>query len=549
MSSSVGSSHSAGGVRVRESFAGRKAFILTAIGSAVGLGNIWRFPYITYENGGGAFLIPYLIALLTAGIPILLFDYAVGHKFRGSPPMAFKRLHPGAEVIGWFQVGICFLISIYYAAIIAWAASYTWFSLSQAWGDDPEGFFFAEYLQYDGGGAEGAGLSVDFVAQVGWPLIAVWVALLACLAVGVRRGIATVSLIGMPVLFVMFAILVAYSLTLEGAADGLNALFTPDWGALTDATVWIQAYGQIFFTLSVGFGIMITYASYLKRRSNSTGSGLVVGFANSSFEMLAAIGVFAALGFLALAANTGVDGVVSSGLGLAFVAFPTIISQAPASALVGVLFFGSLTIAGFTSQISILEVVISAVKDKTGWSRPVTVAVVGGASAIASIVLIGGVSGVTILDTVDAFSNNIGIVGGAFVAVLLVAWVFRKMDVLAAGLNAYGSFKVGIVWKGLIGVVLPVVLGVLLYMDIDDKITEGYGGFDTWVVATFGWGSLALVIVLSVALTLTPWSGQSAMHAEDPEIDEDNYDELVGADGAGRAGETGSASDAEGGGR
>src|SRR5699024_7962751 len=132
-------------------------------------------------------------------------------------------------------------------------------------------------------------------------------------------------------------------------------------------TVWIQAYGQIFFTLSVGFGIMITYASYLKRRSNTTGSGLVVGFTNSSFELLAAIGVFSALGFLAVAANTAVDEVASSGLGLAFVAFPTIVAEAPASALIGVLFFGGLTLAGLTSQISIMEVVISAVKDKTGW--------------------------------------------------------------------------------------------------------------------------------------------------------------------------------------
>ena len=499
---------------LRESFSSRTVFILAAIGSAVGLGNIWRFPYITYENGGGAFLIPYLIALLTAGIPILLFDYAVGHRFRGSPPLAFKRLHPNAETIGWFQVGICFLISIYYAAIIAWAVMYTWFSLTQAWGDDAEGFFFGEYLQHDGGGAEGAGISVDFVAQVGWPLIAVWVVLLICLAAGVRRGITAVSLIGLPVLFLMFAVLVGYSLSLEGAADGLNTLFTPDWGALTDGGVWIQAYGQIFFSLSVGFGIMITYASYLKRRSNATGSGLVVGFANSSFELLAAIGVFSALGFLALAANTAVDEVVADGLGLAFIAFPTIISEAPASALVGVLFFGSLALAGFTSQISILEVVISSVKDKTGWSRPLTVAVVGGASAVISIVLIGGVSGVTILDVVDAFSNNVGIVGGAFVAVIAVTWLMRRLDLLAEGLNAYGSFTVGPIWKALIGVVLPVVLGVLLWMDITEKITEGYGGFDTWVVATFGWGALGLVTVAAIVLSLVPWHPGSAMHTE-----------------------------------
>ncbi|GFZ87704.1 sodium-dependent transporter [Nesterenkonia alkaliphila] len=508
------------GFRIRESFSGRTAFILVAIGSAVGLGNIWRFPYVTYENGGGAFLIPYLIALLTAGLPILLFDYAMGYKFRGSPPLAFKRMHPSAEAVGWFQVGICFLIAIYYAAIVAWAAMYTWFSLTQAWGEDAEGFFFAEFLQYDGGGAEGAGISVDFVAQVGWPLIVVWVLLLAALATGVRKGLTAISLIGMPVLFLMFAVLVGYSLTLEGATTGLNALFTPDWGALTDATVWIQAYGQIFFSLSVGFGIMITYASYLRRKSNATGSGLVVGFANSSFEVLAAIGVFSALGFLAVAAGTAVDEVASSGLGLAFVAFPTIISEAPASALLGVLFFGSLTLAGITSLISILEVVVSAVKDKTGWSRPVSVAAAGLPAALISVVLIGGVSGVTILDVVDAFSNNVGIVLGAFASVVLATWVYRKLDVLRAALNAYGSLTLGPVWKTLIGVVLPLVLGVLLVLDIRDKILEGYGGFDTWVLATFGWGSLALMIVVSVGLSLMPWSESSAMHMEDPDRDE-----------------------------
>lgn len=506
--------------RLRESFTGRNAFILVAIGSAVGLGNIWRFPYITYENGGGAFLIPYLVALLTAGIPILLFDYAIGYKFRGSPPLAFKRLHPSAESIGWLQVGICFLIAIYYSAIIAWAGMYAWFSLTQAWGDDAEGFFFEEFLQYDAGGTEGTGISIDFVAQVGWPLIAVWVLLLVALGAGVRKGISAVSVVGIPLLFIMFIILVGYSLTLDGAAAGLNALFTPDWGALTSGTVWIQAYGQIFFTLSVGFGIMITYASYLKRRSNTTGSGLVVGFTNSSFELLAAIGVFAALGFLATAAGTAVDEVASSGLGLAFVAFPTIVSEAPASALVGVLFFGGLFLAGMTSQISIMEVVISSVKDKTGWSRVKTVAIVGGLTAVLSIVLIGGVSGVTILDVVDAFSNNVGIVGGAFIAIVMVTWVYRRLDVLAAALNRFGSFKVGPIWKAMLGVVLPVVLAVLLVMDISDKITEGYGGFDTWVVVTFGWGSLAAIIVASIALSFVPWHGTSALHEEDPDRDE-----------------------------
>ena len=131
----------------RGGFSSRKVFILAAIGSAVGLGNIWRFPYVAYENGGGAFILPYLIALLTAGLPFLLLDYGLGHRYRGSAPLSFRRAHPAAEGLGWWQVGICFVIAVYYAAVIAWAARYALFSFDKAWGDDPEGFLFGSYLQ------------------------------------------------------------------------------------------------------------------------------------------------------------------------------------------------------------------------------------------------------------------------------------------------------------------------------------------------------------------------------------------------------------------
>ena len=138
------------------------------------------------------------------------------------------------------------------------------------------------------------------------------------------------------------------SLTLDGAGSGLNAFFTPDWAALKDTSVWISAVGQIFFSLSVGFGIMITYASYVGRKTDMTGSGSVVAFANSGFELLAGIGVFAALGFMAQASGQDISEVVASGIGLAFVAFPAIINEAPAGAVLGVLFFGSLVLAGIT---------------------------------------------------------------------------------------------------------------------------------------------------------------------------------------------------------
>ncbi|MDF2507452.1 MAG: transporter, partial [Microbacterium sp.] len=279
----------------REAFGSRNVFILSAIGSAVGLGNIWRFPYVAYEGGGGAFLIPYLCALLTAGIPLLFFDYAIGHRFRGSAPLAFRRMHRAAEPLGWWQVLICVVIAVYYAVIIAWAAMYTWFSAQLTWGPGNENdFFFIDFLR--SADVAEVGVSTEFVPQVGIPLVVVWLIVIAIMALGVKRGIGRANMILMPLLTVMFAILVVQSLFLPGAMDGLNAFFTPNWEALADPGVWASAYGHIFFSLSVAFGIMVTYSSYLKRKTDLTGSGLVVAFANSGFEILAGIGVFAALG-------------------------------------------------------------------------------------------------------------------------------------------------------------------------------------------------------------------------------------------------------------
>jgi NSS family neurotransmitter:Na+ symporter len=253
----------------RGGFSSRRVFILAAIGSAVGLGNIWRFPYVAYENGGGAFLVPYLVALLTTGIPFLLLDYAIGHRHRGSAPLSFARLHRGTEGFGWWQVAICFIIAVYYAAVLAWALRYTFFSLDQAWGSDPEGFFFGEFLQ-----AGDVAVTADVVPGVLVPLLLVWLAVLLIMALGVQRGIGLTSLVLIPVLVLAFAALVVQALTLPGAGGGLDALFTPDWSALSSASVWAAAFGQIFFSLSIGFGIMITYASYVGRREDMIGSGL-----------------------------------------------------------------------------------------------------------------------------------------------------------------------------------------------------------------------------------------------------------------------------------
>ncbi|WP_058234958.1 sodium-dependent transporter [Devriesea agamarum] len=491
----------------RGAFAGRSAFIFAAIGSAVGLGNIWRFPYVAYENGGGAFMIPYLVALLTAGIPLLFIDYAIGHRWRSSPPLAYRRLARKTEAIGWWQVLVSFVIAVYYAVIIAWAASYMVFSFTKAWGDDPGTFFKSTYTQSVD--SAHASIGFDIVPGVMIPLVLVWIACILVLALGVQKGIGASSTIFIPILMVLFLILVVQSLFLPGASKGLEALFTPNWESLTKPAVWAAAYGQIFFSLSVAFGIMLTYSSYLKKKTDLTGSGLVVGFANSSFEVLAGIGVFAALGFMATSSGQPVSDVAQSGIGLAFIAFPTIINQAPAGVLLGVLFFASLLLAGFTSIISILEVVISAIQDKLGLSRITGTVVVCVPMAIISLLLFPTTTGLNLLDVIDHFVNYFGIVAIALVSTVALAYGVRALPTLRDHLNARGSFKVGRIWMLLVGVVSPILLVIILGGDLTHTLRDGYGDMPTWFVGVFGWGLAALLIVLSICLSLVPWSRRS----------------------------------------
>ena len=495
--------------RRRGGFSSRRVFILAAIGSAIGLGNIWRFPYVAYENGGGAFLLPYLVALLTAGIPFLLLDYAIGHRHRGSAPLSFARLRRGTEGLGWWQVGICFVIAVYYAAVLAWALRYTLFSLDKAWGADPEAFFFGEFLQ-----AGDVAVTADVVPGVLVPLAVVWVAVLAVMALGVQRGIGTLSLVFIPVLLVAFGVLVVQALLLPGAGTGLDALFTPDWSALASASVWAAAFGQIFFSLSVGFGIMITYASYVDRREDMTGSGLVVGFSNSGFELLAGIGVFAALGFMAQAAGTAVDEVASGGIGLAFIAFPTIINEAPAGALLGVLFFGSLVIAGITSLVSVIEVVISAVRDKLDTSRLTATLAVGVPAAVLSLVLFSTTSGIYVLDVVDHFVNQYGILVVALVSMLVVSWALRVLPGLAGHLNVHGRPRVGTGWRVLTSVVAPAGLSVVLVLALRDDLAEPYEGYPAWLLGGFGWLLVVGLPLVGLALSRLPW--RSGTHLDGP---------------------------------
>jgi neurotransmitter:Na+ symporter, NSS family len=484
----------------REEWGSRLGFLLAAVGSAVGLGNIWRFPYVAWENGGGAFFVPYLFALLTAGVPLLVLEYSIGHRFRGSAPLSLRRLHPRAEWIGWWQVVVCFVIASYYAVIVAWAAAYTWFSVGTTWGDDPDAFFFGDYLA-----ASDAGTFGGFRLGVLVPLVLVWAVTLVILGAGVRRGIERANRVLIPLLVALFLVIVVRAVTLEGANLGLQTLFQPDWSRITDASVWVAAYGQIFFSLSIGFAIMITYSSYLPRNGDLTGNAFIAGFSNASFELLAGIGVFAAIGFLATSRGVPTEDAVSGGIGLAFIAFPEIISQLPGpSGLYGVLFFGSLVLAGLSSLVSICQTYIAALQEKFGMHRENTVVVAGGGTALVSLVYATG-GGINTLDVVDNFINLFGIAAVGLVEVIVVAWLLRELPTMRDHANATSDLLLGRWWVVALGIITPLVLGWMLVDNLRLSLAEPYGDNPQWFLLAFGWGIALLALVAGILLSRRSW--------------------------------------------
>lgn len=484
-------------VNQRGQWGTRAGFILAAIGSAVGLGNIWRFPYMVASNGGGVFMIVYLIAMLTAGIPIMVLEFAIGHKTHKSAPGAFKTLNPSWEWLGWLQVFTSFVIVVYYSVIIGWSLSYGFFSLKGlAWGNNTGDFFFKEYLKMSEGFALG-----QFNLGVAFPLIIVWGIILIVVIGGIKSGIEKANKILMPLLFFMILVILIRGITLPGALAGLDYMFKPDISKLLNAQVWIAAYGQVFFSMSVAFGIMLTYSSYLPNDSDIANNAFITGFADSSFSLLAGITVFSIIGYMAFTqGKTVADVAGSGGIGLAFIVFPEAINSLPGlNGVFGVIFFLVLSFAGLTSAISLAEVVISAFIDKFHFERKTASISIILIAAVLSMIFATG-AGLAILDIVDAFLNNYNIVVSGLIELVLIAWIY-KLDSLKAHINSVSDFKVGMWWNFCLKFLTPAFLAVMLTLKIKSDFKTPYGGYPNIALLCLGWSMPVLGVIAGLVLS------------------------------------------------
>ncbi|MEO0272358.1 MAG: sodium-dependent transporter, partial [candidate division WOR-3 bacterium] len=328
----------------------RGAFVLASIGSAIGLGNVWRFPYIAYKYGGGAFLVAYVIVLFLIGIPMLLLEFSIGYKLKGSAPFSLSKIRVESEILegsnpvnkkalnfewlGWFAVLVGFGIVTYYSVIMGWSFDYLVYSFKTAWGENTREFFFQKVL--------GLTDNIFNLGKISWPvvigLLVSWVWIVLSIWKGARTvGKVVYVTVTMP--WLLLIIFVIRGLTLPGAIKGIEYYLTPNWHLLLNPQLWHAAISQVFFSLTVGFGVMIAYASFLPENQDIVNNAFLVALADASTAYVAGFAVFSTLGYYAYIQGVSVAEVMKSGPELAFVTYPTIINHLPFAPLFGILFF------------------------------------------------------------------------------------------------------------------------------------------------------------------------------------------------------------------
>jgi len=434
--------------QTREQWQSHRGFLLAAVGSAVGLGDIWRFPYVAGANGGGAFLLVYLLVVLLVGVPLLLGEFALGRRMQSESATAVARLLPSsrwrhAGVVGVFAAG---LILAYYAVIAGWVFRYA-------------ALYIGSPAQALAGGDSAAAFQA-YVARplepLAWQLLGMALTT-AIVCKGVEKGIEKASLWLMPVLALLLTALAVHSATLPGIRQGLRFLFLPDWSLLASPGLYVAALGQAFFSIGLAMGVMVTYGSYQPATRPLPGAALTIALGDTLFGVIAGLVIFPAV------FSFGLD--PAQGAGLTFVVLPQVFAQMAGGTLFGAAFFLLLSIAALTSMVSLLEVPVAYVMQRWGWSRQRASLRLGGLLFVLGIPASLGFGmwtglrlpgGRSILDAMDFLAVDLLLPLNGLLLVLLLGWLWPRHEALQAA-DLQGS-RLGRAWHFSLRYLVPLLV-------------------------------------------------------------------------------------------
>jgi NSS family neurotransmitter:Na+ symporter len=389
------------------------------------------------------------------GIPFLILEYGVGFSFKESFSKILKDINERFEYIAWALVLFVFIVTIYYMVILSWDMVYLLSSFTFSWGADTAAYFTTTV-----GGSSDLASAGFLLVPTTICVILMWIVLWYISHKDVDEGIGKVSKVLIPSLFVIMAIIVIYALTLPGHMIGVDALLRPRWSMLLDINIWLAAFAQIIFSLSMGQAIALTYASYLPKASKLTDNVLVVVASNSLFEIFTAFGVFSILGYMSVTAGTPMVQLVTEGTGLVFIVFPMIFNiMGPVGRVLAPLLFLAILFAGITSALGFFEPMLNSTSIKLGWSRKKTATVLSIIGCVFSLILTTGISSY-LVGIIDSFVNEFGILLLIGVQCIIFAWFYGVEHFLPA-LNETSTFKVGKIWTFVIKYLLPTVLIIM----------------------------------------------------------------------------------------
>ncbi len=489
---------------MREKWSSRSAFILASIGSAVGLGNAWRFPGLAAKYGGGAFLFVYLIAMLIIGIPLLMMEVSIARRIRKGAPGSMRVVNKKGESVGWLGVANGIGISIYYSAVFAWVILmfFLSFKFKGMTGDtEAASSLWAQTIKTTG--------TPTGFTTISWPVLICLLIAWALCYLCIRNGTTTVGkvvkfTVSLPVICLLA--MAIRGLTLPGAMTGISKLFLPDWTALSDSNLWVDAIGQVFYSLSTSMAIMFAYGSFLDDKSNIAVDTVIIAFSDMLISVLAGIVMFTTMAGVGM-----LDNMSASGIKTAFIIYPQAIVKLSNNGVVNMIFafvfyFCLITLA-IDSLFSIIEGISTALSDKFGLNKKKTTLGICIVEGIISLIYVTG-AGLAVLDIVDYFINSYTLLITGILEMIVVGWFFKIDKVLVEVNRNTNKYKVPSWWFiSSIKFISPVVLTGLFVWNLYNLVKGGgvYGAADGYTLSSnilFGWSVVAFILCFGFIIKL-----------------------------------------------